>query len=303
MFAFRLISLAFIFVVIAPQVHADEVTNGNAFGEYDDSVKGTDGKRTCTMRVRNTNYNIRSDGSIRAQKCGSQTLNAGNINSLVALGSFSQGGKIWIKFAEKSCPNGVGYVHENALNAEDVQSYQLGTCGLAIRYGYRNPPASPVPVPTPPAQSAADVQPLGKTSHRFPLDRCLGIKNKGGNGSYGSHRNGGRTHAGCDYYSPKGTTLRSPCNGKVTASGPAGSAGNLLQINCDNGDYFRMMHLNSTPRRAALGTRVSSGTPVGGVGNTGNARNQAPHLHLEAYIHGRRQNPQKLWSCGGDSGH
>ena len=69
------------------------------------------------------------------------------------------------------------------------------------------------------------------------------------------------------------------------------------------GDQFKMMHMHSSPQRAAAGKTISKGSVVGGVGNTGNARRQAAHLHLEAVIDGKRVDPEKMWDCHFNSGH
>ena len=97
----------------------------------------------------------------------------------------------------------------------------------------------------------------------------------------------------------------SPCDGEVIASASGNRTGNNITIKCKTGETFRYMHLNNSPPKAKAGKKVKAGTVVGGVGNTGNARRQAPHLHLEYRDKsGRRQDPTvKLWpSCKHDSG-
>ena len=53
---------------------------------------------------------------------------------------------------------------------------------------------------------------------------------------------------------------------------------------------FRMAHLDSVSSDLRLGDTITAGTQVGTVGNSGNARGTAPHLHFSIYLNGRYQN-------------
>ena len=48
-----------------------------------------------------------------------------------------------------------------------------------------------------------------------------------------------------------------------------------------------MAHLDSVARNLRKGQRITAGTPVGTVGNSGNARGTAPHIHFSIYNNGR----------------
>lgn len=288
----KLISFLFTFVTIfsVSSVFAETTTPGAFGGAY------YDGKNSCQLRVRNSGYIIRRSPNARGREktrgnCAG-TLRSSNLKTIMGLASDGN----WIKVGHPSCPGGVGYVYYKAFYGSDVKALRNGQCAAMANYGYRNAPKAPKP------DYSGSVRSKGSNQHRFVMDRCLGIRNdKYGSGYYGASRGGGkRTHAGCDYRAPVGTPLKSPCNGRVSRSGYVGAAGNLLEIICDNGDKFKMMHLHSGTRRAKAGTRVGIGTMVGAVGKTGNAnvRGMIPHVHLQAVIRGRRVDPQKLWSCG-----
>ncbi len=249
---------------------------------------------TCTLRAQR-GFLIRQGASTNYNKCSEFQINSGSVATVVG-----QEGN-WIKFTSeetRSCPGGVGYTFFRAFNSEDFQRYQNGECGRSALDGGRTP--------VQPAPAASSVNATNNRGHAFPLDTCHGIKNDGGLGHYGAprRRNGRRyAHTGTDYYAPCGTPTRSPCDGRVTGSNYGNVAGNTVVLTCNNGDTFKFMHMHARPPKARMGATVTRGSTIGGVGNTGNARSQACHIHTETIINGRRTDPQSLWACSGDSGH
>ncbi len=251
-------------------------------------------EHACNIDVQNSNFIIRrrptSSGREKHRGICGGTLRSSGMSNVLALGISGN----WVRIGHPNCPNREGWVHQGAFNQSELRALGTGQCASMRNYGYRNPPSAPTP------DNSGSVAPRGNNQHRFVLDRCLGIRNdRYGQGAYGASRGGGsRRHNGCDYRAPIGTPLKSPCVGRVTRSGYVGAAGNLIEITCDNGDRFTMMHLQANTR-VGHNTRVGIGTQVGKVGNTGNAnvRGMIPHVHLEAIIRGRRVDPQSLWSC------
>lgn len=275
-----------------------EVTDPTVGGpEEGETYYGENAPNTCTVRVTGS-YRIRRGPSTRYGQCGmlkpTSNPNEGTVQVVGMQGN-------WLQItspATRNCPNGVAYAYRYAFDQEDFARFDNGECGIAAMDTRRNP--QPVPA------ASNEVKATNNRGHNFPLDRCLGIKNDGGLGHYGAPRRRGSRrypHTGTDYYAPQGTPARAPCDGTVTSSSYGNVAGNTVILRCNNGDVFKFMHLHSSPKKAATGSRLSQGAVLGGVGNTGNARGQAPHLHVEAYIGGRRIDPQSLWSCSGDSGH
>ncbi|MEJ7845151.1 MAG: LysM peptidoglycan-binding domain-containing M23 family metallopeptidase [Acidimicrobiales bacterium] len=100
---------------------------------------------------------------------------------------------------------------------------------------------------------------------------------------WGFPRSGGRAHQGNDLFAPRGTAIAAPVAGTVSdATGSMG--GNQFRLTGDDGTTYSGSHLD------AFGTqgRVSAGTTVGYVGNTGNARGGPTHLHFEIHPGGGR---------------
>lgn len=280
-------------------------------GPYDDEDLTFYTPLQCRLQVR-SNHRIRTGPGTGNQICGSRVLRPyrrGNTRTEVSvLGSYGSGNSAWIKYSSsetRSCPGGYAYTHIGAFTRSSVERMNNNECGLASRDIRRNPP--PDPPQTMPGQTGY-VPSRNGYNYSFPLPRCMGLKNRGGRGHYGAPRRNSSTgrrypHTGVDYYCPEGTAVRSPCSGRVYASGYSGRAGRMLKIRCNDGNEFWMMHLHSTPRMRRVGS-VQEGNVVGGCGRAGNARRQAPQLHLE-FHRGRprnRRDPQTIWDCRWDSG-
>lgn len=95
---------------------------------------------------------------------------------------------------------------------------------------------------------------------------------------WGYPRAGTGFHYGNDLFAPAGTPVLAPAGGQVTqVVGPIG--GNQFRLVADNGTRYWGSHL------ATFGTtgRVEPGDLLGTVGDTGDARGGAPHLHFEIH--------------------
>jgi murein DD-endopeptidase MepM/ murein hydrolase activator NlpD len=98
--------------------------------------------------------------------------------------------------------------------------------------------------------------------------------------SWGAPRSGGRSHKGVDMMSPTGTPTVAPVSGTVVHKN-SGLGGMSWGVTGDNGDYYYGAHL-SAYENVGVG-HVEQGTVIGYVGQTGNARYTAPHLHFEIH--------------------
>jgi len=98
--------------------------------------------------------------------------------------------------------------------------------------------------------------------------------------TWGARRSGGRTHKGVDMFNARNTPLLAVADGRVKFS--SNSLGGLsTHIYADNGVVYYYTHLERHPTNISSGQRVSKGTVVGFLGNSGNARYTSPHLHFE----------------------
>ncbi len=95
---------------------------------------------------------------------------------------------------------------------------------------------------------------------------------------WGFPRTGGRFHEGNDLFAPRGTPFIAPVSGTVVRKvGKIG--GNQVKLMGDNGVGYYGTHLD----RFGKSGRVAAGEAIGYVGNTGNARGTATHLHFEIH--------------------
>ena len=96
---------------------------------------------------------------------------------------------------------------------------------------------------------------------------------------------GFRFHLGTDVFATFGTPLRSPIDGTVTSG--VGSLGGLyVKVFADDGTYFYFAHMSGLVDGFEEGMTVSTGDVVGYVGDSGNAKGGAPHLHIGVYPQG-----------------
>ena len=104
---------------------------------------------------------------------------------------------------------------------------------------------------------------------------------------YGSTMGGNfQQHQGVEFNNPDGTPVHAIGSGRVVYAGPAEQGALTVTIRHDTtitarGKKFRLFstYYHNSALRAKLGQRVSRGTVIARVGNTGRATND--HLHLE----------------------
>jgi murein DD-endopeptidase MepM/ murein hydrolase activator NlpD len=108
---------------------------------------------------------------------------------------------------------------------------------------------------------------------------------------FGDPRDGGsRDHHGVDIFAPRGTPVLAAAGGVVTSVGTNGLGGNVVWIaRPARGESHYYAHLDR--QAVTAGTLVDEGDVIGYVGNTGNARGTAPHLHFGIYASGGPVDP------------
>lgn len=97
----------------------------------------------------------------------------------------------------------------------------------------------------------------------------------------------GRMHNGTDFAASHGTPIYSTADGVVTHAGWLSGYGRLVKIQHQFGIETRYAHLSRI--RVKVGQRVSRGTRIGDMGNTG--RSTGTHLHYEVRVGGKPVNP------------
>jgi murein DD-endopeptidase MepM/ murein hydrolase activator NlpD len=100
--------------------------------------------------------------------------------------------------------------------------------------------------------------------------------------SWGFARSGGRTHKGTDIMAARGTPLVACVGGTISGVSrvDTGLGGITVHVKGNNGYIYYYAHLDHVASGIYTGMTISAGTTVGYVGNTGNARNGACHLHF-----------------------
>jgi murein DD-endopeptidase MepM/ murein hydrolase activator NlpD len=99
-----------------------------------------------------------------------------------------------------------------------------------------------------------------------------------------------RPHLGIDFAAPTGTPVQTIGDGRVIWAGPRGGAGNLVEIQHNNGYSTYYMHLSRVLVRS--GQRVEQGQRIGLVGMTGLAT--GPHLDFRIQRAGQFLNFERL---------
>ncbi len=94
-----------------------------------------------------------------------------------------------------------------------------------------------------------------------------------------------RFHHGTDVFAAYGTPLRAVVDGTVTAS-HNGLGGLTVKVHDADGTYYYYAHLSALVDGFVNGMAVKTGDIVGYVGDSGNAKGGAPHVHFAIYPHG-----------------
>ena len=104
---------------------------------------------------------------------------------------------------------------------------------------------------------------------------------------FGADRDAGaRRHHGIDIFAPRGTPVLAAARGVVRSISPNNLGGNVVWLSdYDRGQTLYYAHLDR--HHVTAGQNVDIGDTLGFVGNTGNARTTAPHLHFGVYRRGQ----------------
>ncbi len=100
---------------------------------------------------------------------------------------------------------------------------------------------------------------------------------------------GEREHEGLDIMAPEGAPIVSPTDAVVLRTGTGDSSGKYVTTANPGGERFVYMHLSEILVRS--GDELDAGGIIGYVGDTGNAKGGAPHLHFEIRDGRRAEDP------------
>lgn len=118
----------------------------------------------------------------------------------------------------------------------------------------------------------------------IPVDRVQARELKD---TWGASRSSGRLHEGIDILAPRGTKVRSATPGLIADLRNNNLGGKVVWILGPGGAWHYYAHLDGHKRGLKVGDYVKKGDVIGYVGNTGNARHTAPHLHYGLYLNGK----------------
>jgi murein DD-endopeptidase MepM/ murein hydrolase activator NlpD len=99
--------------------------------------------------------------------------------------------------------------------------------------------------------------------------------------TWGAPRSGGRSHKGTDIFAPYGSPAYAVTDGVVTRTSSSGNGGLGLYLRGNDGNEYYYAHMSGFT--SSPGQRVTAGTQVARVGDTGNARGGPPHIHFEVH--------------------
>ncbi len=106
---------------------------------------------------------------------------------------------------------------------------------------------------------------------------------------FGVSRDAGRrSHHGVDIFAARGTPVLSATNGRVSRADLTDIGGKVVWVR-ESGRSQSIYYAHLDSQVVRRGQTVRRGDTLGFVGNTGNARTTAPHLHFSVYV--RRAGP------------
>ena len=118
----------------------------------------------------------------------------------------------------------------------------------------------------------------------IPVDN---IKTRQLKDTWGASRSSGRLHEGIDILAPRGTKVLSATEGLIADLRNNNLGGKVIWILGPGGTWHYYAHLDGHKRGLSVGDYVKKGQVIGYVGNSGNARHTAPHLHYGLYLQGK----------------
>lgn len=137
---------------------------------------------------------------------------------------------------------------------------------IPIRQGAAPPPTGTAPLPG------------GTGGKVFPVAGPTGFSD-----DWLAARAGGRLHEGIDLFAKRGTPAVAIADGMLFRVGWNRLGGWRLWLRDNAGTEYYYAHLDAFATAAREGTRVTAGTVIGYVGDSGDAKGTSPHVHFEIH--------------------
>lgn len=115
----------------------------------------------------------------------------------------------------------------------------------------------------------------------------VGIQSHELRDTWGAARGQGRRHEGIDIMAPRGTKVLSATEGVIADLRNNNLGGKVIWILGPSSSWHYYAHLDAHRSDLKVGDYVRRGEHLGFVGNTGNAKATAPHLHYGLYLQGK----------------
>lgn len=152
-------------------------------------------------------------------------------------------------------------------------------------------PASPTPAKAPPSPTPGAATLAGGPSTPVVRQGSCPVRGPAAfTDTYGAPRSGGRSHQGVDIFAAMGTPVVAIVDGTLLRRATSTLGGMSVYLKGEDGSEYFYTHLSGYSEVAA-GQKVTAGTVLGYVGDSGNASGGPPHLHFEIRRGGVPINP------------
>jgi murein DD-endopeptidase MepM/ murein hydrolase activator NlpD len=131
-------------------------------------------------------------------------------------------------------------------------------------------------------EESSPAQPQGTSEFFFPFTQLPSANWTGAPRSFGSNRSGGRAHAACDLYFPKGTIIHAITAGTVVR-GPYPFYAQTFALEIDHGTFIARYGEIQETTFVRTNDRVTAGQPIAKVGHLIGIATPSDMLHLELY--------------------
>jgi peptidoglycan LD-endopeptidase LytH len=197
-----------------------------------------------------------------------------------------------------------------------VHEHRVPDCAPTSQVGAPTPPAQPSPVapandrgatpaptgtapasvpPSPPASAPTAAAPASIAGPSGLLLPVAGVQPAQLTDTFNQQRDGTRRHEALDIMAPRGTPVLAAADGKLVKLFTSVPGGLTLYEFDPTGTYaYYYAHLDRYAPGLAEGQSLKRGQVIGQVGSTGNASEDAPHLHFAIFLLG----PEKQWWKG-----